>query len=247
MNGIHDLGGMHGFGPVVREENEPVFHADWEKRVFAINLALAARVRNIDVFRHAVERMPPARYLSASYYEKWLFAIEMLLLEKGIATREELLSGHANAPAPSRPDEAPKSGGVPTFDPGAVKLRFNKSFRSRFKVGDRVVTRNINPGHHTRLPRYARAKRGIIRHDQGVFVFPDTHAHDLGAKPQHVYTVSFDSRELWGPDGNSRAPVYLDCWEDYLERDRAAAKPRARADAAVKPAGKSRARKGRKR
>lgn len=252
MNGIHDLGGMHGFGPVVREENEPVFHADWEKRVFAINLALAAQVRNIDAFRHAIERMPPARYLSASYYEKWLCAIEMLLVENGIATPEELLSGRANAPAPMRSPEPrdpgpDDSGGVPTFDPGAVKLRFNKSFRPRFKAGDRVVTRNINPEHHTRLPRYARAKRGVIRHDQGVFVFPDTHAHGLGAKPQHVYTVSFDARELWGPDGNTRAPVYLDCWEDYLERDRAAAKPRARARAAVKPAGASRASKGRKR
>lgn len=247
MNGVHDLGGMHGFGPVVREGNEPVFHADWEKRVFAINLALAARVRNIDEFRHAIERMPPARYLSASYYEKWLYAIETLLLEKGIATREELLSGHADEPAPSRPAAAPESDGMSTFDPGAVKLRFDKKFRARFKAGDRVITRNINPEHHTRLPRYARAKRGVVRHAQGVFVFPDTHAQGLGAKPQHVYTVSFDSRELWGPDGNTRAPVYLDCWEDYLERDRAAEKPRTRPRAAVKLASASRSRKGRKR
>jgi nitrile hydratase subunit beta len=247
MNGIHDLGGMHGFGPVIREENEPVFHADWEKRVFAINLALAAQLRNVDAFRHAIERMPPPRYLAASYYEKWLDAIETLLLENGIATRDELTSGHSNAPAASGARSPRKSAGAATFDPGAVKLRFNESFRPRFKVGDRVVTRNINPEHHTRLPHYARAKHGVIRHDQGVFVYPDTHAHGLGAKPQHVYTVSFDSRELWGPDGNARAPVYLDCWQDYLERDRAAAKPRARARAAVKRAGASRAGKGRKR
>jgi nitrile hydratase len=247
MNGIHDLGGMHGFGPVIREENEPVFHADWEKRVFAINLALAAKVRNIDAFRHAIERMPPVRYLAASYYEKWLCAIEMLVMENGIATRDELLSGHAGAPAASRATGRSDSDGVSTFDPGAVKLRFNKRFRPRFKVGDRVVTRNINPEHHTRLPRYARAKRGVVRYDQGVFVFPDTHAHGLGAKPQHVYSVSFESRELWGPGGNSRAPVYLDCWEDYLERDRGAAKPRSRAGSAIKSAGASRTSKGRKR
>jgi nitrile hydratase subunit beta len=247
MDGVHDLGGMHGFGPVVREANEPVFHADWEKRVFAINLALAARVRNIDEFRHAIERMPPARYLSASYYEKWLYAIESLLVEKGIATREELASGRAAAPVAARATGPLERGdGVATFDPGAVKLRFDKSFRPRFKAGDHVIARNIHPQHHTRLPRYARAKRGVIRFDQGVFVFPDTHAHGRGAKPQHVYTVAFDSRELWGPDGNSRAPVYLDCWEDYLERDRAAAKPPTRARAAVKRAGTSRARKGRK-
>jgi nitrile hydratase subunit beta len=247
MNGVHDLGGMHGFGPVIREENEPVFHADWEKRIFAINLALAAPLRNVDAFRHAIERMPPARYLSASYYEKWLDAIETLVLENGIATRDELLSGHSNAPAASGAAPPRKSAGASNLESGAVKLRFNKSFRPRFKAGDRVVTRNLNPGHHTRLPRYARAKHGVIRHDQGVFVFPDTHAHGLGAKPQHVYTVSFDSRELWGPDGNARAPVYLDCWEDYLERDRAAAKPRTRDRAAVKRAGASRAGKGRKR
>lgn len=247
MNGVHDLGGMHGFGPVVREANEPVFHAEWEKRVFAINLALAARVRNIDEFRHAIERMPPARYLSASYYEKWLCAIETLLLEKGIATREELASGRAAAPSAARATGPLEGDGGSSFDPGAVKLRFNKSFRPRFKVGDRVVTRNINPVHHTRLPRYARARRGVIRYDQGVFVFPDTHAHGRGAKPQHVYTVAFDARELWGPDANARAPVYLDCWEDYLERDRAAAKPPARARPAVKRAGSNRARKGRKR
>lgn len=247
MNGVHDLGGMHGFGPVVREKNEPVFHADWEKRVFAINLALAARVRNIDAFRHAIERMPPARYLSATYYEKWLCAIEMLLLEMGVATREELLSGHANEPVPS-PAPGPDSDGASTFDPGAVKLRFNKSFRARFKAGDRVVTRNINPEHHTRLPRYARGKRGVIRYDQGVFVFPDTHAHGQGAKPQHVYTVAFASRELWGPDANPRAPVYLDCWEDYLERDLSAAKPPNRAAPAVKRAPARGARsKGRRR
>lgn len=249
MNSVHDLGGMHGFGPVVREENEPVFHSDWEKRVFAINLALAARVRNIDEFRHAIERMPPARYLAATYYEKWLYAIETLLLEKGIATSEELTSGHAAAPAPSRATGPLESdgGGVATFDPGAVKLRFDKRFRPRFKAGDRVVTRNLNPVHHTRLPRYARAKRGVVRYDQGVFVFPDTHAHGLGAKPQHVYTVAFEARELWGPDANPRAPVYLDCWEDYLERDRGAAKSAARGRATAKRARPARARKGRKR
>ena len=227
MNGVHDLGGMHGFGPVVREPNEPVFHSDWEKRAFAMTLTAMGRgVCNVDEFRRAIERMPPASYLAATYYEKWLYAIESLLVEKGVATREEIASGHASAPAPVKPPKAPggDSGGVESFDNSAVKLRFNKSFRPGFKVGDRVVARNFNPGHHTRLPRYARGKRGVIRYDQGVFVFPDTHAHGQGGKPQHVYTVVFEAAELWGPDRNERAPVYLDCWEDYLERDRTAAK-----------------------
>jgi len=228
MNGVHDLGGMHGFGPVVREENEPVFHSDWEKRVFGMVLtAMGRRVCNVDEFRRAIERMPPPGYLAATYYEKWLYALEALLVEKGVATPEEIRSGHAAAPASATAagtlDDG--SGGVESFDSSAVKLRYDRSYKAGFKVGDRVVARNFNPQHHTRLPRYARGKRGVVRYDHGVFVFPDTHAHGQGGKPQHVYTVAFDARELWGADRNQRAPVYLDCWEDYLERDRAADKP----------------------
>jgi nitrile hydratase beta subunit len=234
MNGVHDLGGMHGFGPVIREPNEPVFHSDWEKRVFAMTLtAMGRRICNVDEFRRAIERMPPADYLAATYYEKWLYAVESLLVEKGVATREEIASGHAAASAPAKPTGSLDGGGVESFDSSAVKLRFDKSYKPGFKVGDRVVARNLNPEHHTRLPRYAHGKRGVIRYDQGVFVFPDTHAHGQGGKPQHVYTVMFEAKELWGPDGNKRAPVYLDCWEDYLERDRTAAKP------AVKPVAKA--------
>lgn len=224
MNSVHDLGGMHGLGPVIRELDEPVFHADWEKRVFAINLALARRVRNIDAFRHAIERMPPAGYLSVSYYEKWLYAMETLLVESGLASRQELANGHASSPAPKQATGSLSDGDRDdSFDPAAVKLRFDKSIKARFKAGDRVVARNINPAGHTRLPRYARGRRGVVRYDQGVFAFPDTRAHGLGAKPQHVYTVAFESKELWGEGRRGRTSVYLDCWEDYLERDRAAA------------------------
>lgn len=245
MNGVHDLGGMHGFGRVVREENEPVFHAEWEKRAFALTLAMMARgINNVDEFRRTIERMPPARYLAVTYYERWLHAMETLAIEKGVVTRAELATGRADAPVPARSDAAPEGGEATSSKTPAVKLRFDKSFRPRFKIGDRVITGNINPEHHTRLPRYARARRGVIRYDQGVFVFPDTHAHGLGARPQHVYTVAFASRELWGPDGDARALVYLDCWEDYLQRDRAAAKAPS---AAVKRPGASGTRKGRKR
>ena len=175
MNGVHDLGGMHGFGPVVREQNEPVFHSDWEKRVFGMTLtAMGRRVCNVDEFRRAIERMPPAGYLAATYYEKWLYALESLLVEKGVVTREEIASGHAAAPAPAKATGSlgDGSGGVESFDNSAVKLRFDKSYKPGFKVGDRVVARNFNPEHHTRLPRYARGKRGVIRYDHGVFVFP---------------------------------------------------------------------------
>jgi nitrile hydratase len=242
MNGVHDLGGMHGFGPVVREQDEPVFHSDWEKRAFAMTLTAMGRgVCNVDEFRRAIERMPPADYLAASYYEKWLYALESLLVEKGVATREEIAGGHAAAPASTKASgslEDGGGGGVESFDDSAVKLRFDKSFKPGFKVGDRVVARNLNPEHHTRLPRYARGKRGVIRYDQGVFVFPDTHAHGQGGKPQHVYTVVFEARELWGADHHAREPVYLDCWEDYLERDYLD-QDRLAAKSAVKPAAKA--------
>jgi nitrile hydratase subunit beta len=241
MNGVHDLGGMHGFGPVIREHDEPVFHSEWEKRVFGMTLtAMGRRVCNVDEFRRAIEHMPPASYLAASYYEKWLHALEALLVEKAVVTREELASGRAAAAESATAAESPDGGAVDSFDSSAVKLRFNKSYKPGFKVGDRVVARNFNPEHHTRLPRYARGKRGVIRYDHGVFVFPDTHAYGQGGKPQHVYTVAFEARELWGADQNQRAPVYLDCWEDYLERDRAAVKPAI--NSAPKAAGKPPAR-----
>jgi nitrile hydratase len=255
MNGVHDLGGMHGFGPVVPEQNEPVFHSDWEKRVFAMTLtAMGRRVCNVDEFRRTIEQMPPAAYLAASYYEKWLHAVEALLVEKGVATREEIAAGHAAAPGTTRTTRPrDNGGGVESFDSSAVKLRFDKRYRPRFKVGDRVVARNFNPEHHTRLPRYARGKRGVVRYDHGVFVFPDTHAYGKSAPPQHVYTVEFEAKELWGADRNERAPVFLDCWDDYLERDRAAAGKLATKARAAKPAMRSRSRsrgaagKGRKR
>ena len=199
MNGVHDLGGMHGFGAVIREPNEPVFHSDWEKRVFALTLtAMGRRVCNVDEFRRAIERMPPAGYLAATYYEKWLHALESLLVEKGVATREEIASGHAAAPAAATTPLDDEGGGVESFDSAAVQLRFDPKFKPGFKVGDRVVARNFNPEHHTRLPRYARGKRGVIRYDQGVFVFPDTHAHGQGGKPQHVYTVAFEAQRTMG-------------------------------------------------
>lgn len=245
MNGVHDLGGMHGFGPVIRELDEPVFHAGWEKRVFAMLLSVMGRgVCNVDEFRRAIEHIAPARYLSISYYEKWLDAIESLLLEKGAVTPEELASGHSAAPAPAKPSDG--AGGVESFDSSAVRLRFDKSFKPRFKVGDRVITRNINAEHHTRLPRYAHGKRGVVRFDQGVFVFPDTHAHGLGGKPQHVYTVSFEAKELWGDDRKDRSPVCLDCWDDYLRLDRAgAARASASKPARARHAPVSRTAKGR--
>jgi nitrile hydratase beta subunit len=224
MNGVHDMGGMDGFGPIVPEQNEPVFHADWERRIYAlIGVANRAAQVNIDEFRHAIERMPPARYLASSYYERWLAAVETLLVERGVLTREELI-----AKQDASIDPALIASAVPARGPAPVKdKQGSKSPRSRFVKGDRVRARNLNPVGHTRLPRYVRGKTGVVARDWGVFVFPDTNAHHAGTKRQHCYSVSFDARELWGKPANSRERLYIDLWEDYLEPIASMSKARA--------------------
>ena len=208
------MGGMDGFGPVVREQNEPVFHADWERRTYAlVNLAMAVAKSNVDEFRHAIERIPPDRYLASSYYERWIAAAETVLVEHGVVTRAELLAKEDAAVNPELIANA-----VATRGPAPVKDKpAKKPPRARFVKGARVRARNINPSGHTRLPRYVRGKTGVVERDWGVFVFPDTNAHHAGTKPQHCYSVAFDARELWGKSAGSRERIYIDLWEDYLE------------------------------
>ena len=179
MNGVHDMGGMHGLGPVVREENEPVFHHDWERRTFALGLA-AGRLRrwNLDMFRYARELMPPAEYLAASYYERGLHALERLLVERGILAREEIarrMREPRGAPAWRRRLArlgvrgrlfASRVLGAPGIAaPGQIPP-------ARFRPGDLVIARNLTPRGHTRMPRLVRAG-GVVDRDHGVFVFPD--------------------------------------------------------------------------
>ena len=217
MNSVHDMGGMDGFGAVVPEQNEPVFHADWERRMYAlVGVVTGAAQANIDEFRHAIERIPPARYLASSYYERWLAAAETLLVEHGVVTREELLAKQDGSIDPAWIANA-----VTNRGPAPIKEKSgSKSARARFSKGDRVRARNLNPAGHTRLPRYVRGKSGVVARDWGVFVFPDTNAHHAGTKPQHCYSVSFPAHELWGKSAkaNSRDRVMIDLWEDYLEK-----------------------------
>jgi len=191
MNGVHDMGGMHGFGPVLPEANEPVFHAPWEASVRGMLVLTGAWRRwNIDVFRHAIERLPPADYLRFSYFEKWLDAMIALLLDTRLITAEELSIG---------------------------LYRRDVAVRPRFAAGDQVRARNINPEGHTRLPRYVRGHVGMIERDHGAHVFPDSNARRAGEAPQTLYTVRFTARELWGDAANPADQVSLDLWEDYLE------------------------------
>jgi nitrile hydratase subunit beta len=221
MNGIHDMGGMHGFGRVEREKDEPVFHAVWEARVLGLSRACSARhLFNIDESRHAIERMAPADYLASSYYERWLDRNVRLLVEKGVITPAELehrMAQLAQASDPAPPHSDPKlcarmlemlTERTPYRQPGPLPC---------FSLGEGVLTRHDAPPGHTRLPRYARGKRGVVAEARGPWVFADTNAHGLGEAPQHLYSVRFDGGELWGASAEPRAAVYIDLWESYLE------------------------------
>ena len=208
MNGVHDMGGMHGMGPIVVEENEPVFHAEWEGRIFALVRAMGVWGRwNTDMSRHARERIPPSRYLESSYYERFAYGLETLLVENEFLTREEI---------EERMAQLAKDGNLmPLFTKDMVPeiLRLGENFRvdedipPKFKPGDRVRARDINPAGHTRLPRYTRGRQGVIERDYGVFIFPDTNAQGEGKKPQHLYSVRFMARELWGPEARAQDRV----------------------------------------
>ena len=218
MNGVHDMGGQQGMGPVRYEKDEPVFHASWEGRIYALNRAMRAwRKWSLDTDRYGLETMRPLDYLRMSYYERWAHRLEAQLVSFGFVTRDELQSG---TPAPGTVRATPVftlatasswlNRGIPSSREPAI--------RPSFKVGQRVRARNINPTGHTRLPRYARGKAGVIMRDHGVYVFPDTNAHFQGENRQHVYSVRFTARELWGDSASQRDSVYIDMWDDYLER-----------------------------
>jgi nitrile hydratase subunit beta len=217
MNGVHDMGGMHGLGPVQYEQNELVFHAPWEGRTFALVLASAAwRKWNLDALRHQIERIPAAEYLRMSYYEKWLSAVTERLVQSGLITRTEVESGE---PARGSRKATPPltAAQVPAMLRSGALASRDVSVKPHFHPGQRVRARNINPVGHTRLPRYARGKLGTVDRDHGVYVFPDTIAHSADENPQHVYSVRFTAQELWGDQASPRDSVYLDLWDDYLE------------------------------
>lgn len=215
MNGAHDLGGMHGLGPVEIEQDEPVFHSQWERRAFALTLASGFHGKwNIDMSRYAREQMPPAEYLATTYYEHWLFGLQKLLVEQELVTAQELQTGRADAKSDTHAVRAPEVGPLLRKRRAA---RLDEDVAPQYTAGDRVVARNINPAGHTRLPRYARGRRGVIDCDHGVFIFADTHAMNRDKKPQHCYSVRFTARELWGTEASARDLVFVDLWDDHLD------------------------------
>jgi nitrile hydratase len=218
MNGVHDMGGMDGFGKVEPEVNEPTFHEKWEGRVMAMVRAIGANGGlNIDSQRFARESLPPEVYLASSYYKKWFLAITDQLVERGIIGRDEIDAGHALRQGPPL-----KRGKFTVADVERIMVRgsFGREAKAPalFEPGDRVRARNINPVTHTRLPRYVRGHIGIVERINGYHVFPDTAAHDKGENPQWLYTVVFDSRDLWGDDADPTLKVSIDAFEPYLEK-----------------------------
>ncbi|MFA6968865.1 nitrile hydratase subunit beta [Bosea sp. (in: a-proteobacteria)] len=217
MNGGQDLGGQMGFGRVAPEPNEPIFHAEWEKRVLAINVAAGAMgAWTIDGIRAARESLPPAEYLSSSYYEIWLAGLNRMLVEKGFVTPEELKQGQPLEPAKT-PKRVLKGEEVAAVLRRGFPYEREATAQARFSVGDAVRTLVMHPTHHTRLPRYARGKRGVIERVTGCHVFPDTGAQGLPETAQWLYTVVFSGPELWGRDADPTSSVSIEAWESYLE------------------------------
>jgi nitrile hydratase len=194
-----------------------VFHERWEARAFALALAMAAwRKWTLDGSRHQRELITAAEYLRISYYEKWLAGLVELLVKSGLVTSAEVESGKPILDSP-KATPALIASAVPAMVAQGRPASREIPVEARFQVGQRVRARNMHPTGHTRLPRYARGKLGTIARDRGVFVFPDTNAHFLGEKPQHVYSVRFGASELWGEQGAAQDAVYIDMWDDYLE------------------------------
>ena len=225
MDGVHDLGGTDGMGPIEREEDEPYFHSEWEKRVFGLlPVTMGQGMYNLDEFRHAIERMEPAHYLESSYYEHWLTAMEELLVENEVITEEELYSRIDEIDSADDPDELiperedPELSGelMGLIEAGASTKR--ESTEPVFEPGAEIVVRNIHPDGHTRCPEYVRRAHGVVDAVRGTFVLPDAHAHSEGENPEPVYSIRFDAAELWGPEyAEENETVYIDLWESYLE------------------------------
>lgn len=217
MNGPHDLGGQMGFGAIAPEQDEPFFHAEWEKRAMGLTLCAGALGDwNLDESRHARESLHPANYYASSYYEIWAKGLTTLLMRHGFVSASDLAAEHAvdAAPAPKRVLKA--------ADVAATMARGGPCNRpvataAKFAAGQSVRTRNMHPEGHTRLPRYARGKVGVVEAVREGYVLPDSNAHGRGEAPEWVYTVVFDGRELWGADAQAGLSVSIDAWESYLE------------------------------
>ena len=215
-NSIHDMGGMHGFGPIDAPPAEPPFHERWEGRVFALQRAMGfTGLWTIDAGRASLEALPPLDYLGSSYYRRWFLGLENRLKQRGLVAEDEITAGHSLSAGAALPRRLTAADVEKTLVRGEFARPTNQ--KPRFQEGDRVRTKNLNPATYTRLPRYARAKIGRVAAVRGCHVFPDTAALGAGENPQWLYTVVFPARELWGDDADPEVQVSIEAFEPYLE------------------------------
>ena len=224
MDGIHDMGGMHGFGPVQPEANEPVFHEEWEGRLYAMRVSFPGLYGRPGAGRYAIERLDPAFQLTASYYERWLETFVAGLAARGVVTAEELAervafyAGESSAAVPRTENPALAEQAMARLRRRQTLDHAELAVTPRFSPGDRVGVHNIHPRGHTRLPRYVRGKQGVVSRYHGVHDFPDhEHSDDPIPPPQPVYSVRFDMQELWGESAEPGEQLYIDIWESHLE------------------------------
>lgn len=218
-NSVHDMGGMHGFGNIPLEENEPVFHATWEGRVLGLMMTTGPHLKgNIDNTRSQSEMLPAAQYLSLAYYERWFVRLERECKNKGLVSVQDLATLWDGDDLPSNPVATPLSAEDVrrNFAEGRSYVR-QLDKPAQFAVGDQVRAKNMNPKGHTRLPRYARGKTGVITAEHGGQIFPDTNATLSNGAAERLYTVRFRATDLWGPSVNPNDTVCIDLWEPYLE------------------------------
>jgi nitrile hydratase len=215
MNTAHDMGGMHGFGPVEPEPDEPPFHEAWEGRVLALQRAMGfTRLWTIDGGRASLEALPALDYLGSSYYRRWFLGLERRLLDHGLVDRAEIAAGRSARPG----RRLNHTLGLADVERVLVRGNFARpaAAAARYKLGDKVRTREMNPPTHTRLPRYARDKAGAIEAVRGCHVYPDSAATGAGDDPQWLYTVVFAGSELWGEAADPSLTVSIDAFEPYL-------------------------------
>ncbi|NTF47019.1 nitrile hydratase subunit beta [Rhizobium rhizogenes] len=229
MNGIHDMGGMHGFGKIQYLPEESPFREEWEGRMFALLATVTGLgLMNVEEWRHGIERMNPAEYLSASYYEHWLHSVVDLLDQKSILSIADVEKRMARMKRRGPIEDGPNKGGRSKtamlrreMVPGALatgqSTRADVTIEPRFRPGQQVRAKNLQSPGHTRLVRYVKGKVGVVEKDFGVFTLPDTMAHGNIPTPQHVYSIAFSSEELWGPQADPKNSFRIGLWEDYLD------------------------------
>ena len=223
MDGIHDLGGRQGHGPVVHPEDEPVFGSEWERRILPMFPAMAlAGAFTLDGFRYGMEQIPAAEYLTSRYYEHWMHSMVHHGVNAGIFDADELdrrtqhylAHPEEQAPRASKPELTET---LKQLIPNGMDPRRESDAEPRFKVGDSVRVKADASTTHTRRAGYVRGHVGEVTAAHGTYVYPDTNAVGLGENPEHLYTVKFTAEELWGPDaGSTNTVVHVDLWEPYL-------------------------------